>query len=165
MNRRRKILIYTLLGFCGYLTFEAFLPPRIQPSARACLALIDGYQAIGSPAMRETGVTCKYSPSCSHYAAEAIAHYGTVEGCLRAGGRLFRCSPWGGSGYDPAFEEIRLEAQESTPPSSASGQESNPQQMPQRKEGESEEDYQRRQQKQDDDAHEVSALRHQERRR
>ncbi|HUR38048.1 MAG TPA: membrane protein insertion efficiency factor YidD, partial [Planctomycetota bacterium] len=51
------------------------------------------------------GVQCRYVPSCSHYAEDAIAHYGAVSGGLRAFGRLWRCSPWGGSGYDPAVEE------------------------------------------------------------
>ena len=40
-------------------------------------------------------------PSCSEYAAEAIATHGAVRGGALAARRLLRCHPWGGSGYDP----------------------------------------------------------------
>jgi putative membrane protein insertion efficiency factor len=55
--------------------------------------------------METGGVQCRYRPTCSHYAEDAIAHYGFVSGSVRAMGRIWRCSPWGGSGYDPAVEE------------------------------------------------------------
>lgn len=44
---------------------------------------------------------CRYQPTCSHYAAEAIERYGAWKGSLLAAKRLWRCSPWGGHGYDP----------------------------------------------------------------
>lgn len=44
---------------------------------------------------------CRYVPSCSTYAREAIAHHGAGLGTLYAAGRLCRCHPWGGHGYDP----------------------------------------------------------------
>ena len=44
---------------------------------------------------------CRYEPSCSAYAAEAVARHGAVRGGLLAAHRLCRCGPWGGEGYDP----------------------------------------------------------------
>jgi uncharacterized protein len=47
------------------------------------------------------GVNCRYAPSCSAYAIEAIAMHGAMRGLWLAARRLLRCHPWGGSGYDP----------------------------------------------------------------
>lgn len=44
---------------------------------------------------------CRYEPSCSAYAAEAVARHGAVRGSWLAAHRLCRCGPWGGQGYDP----------------------------------------------------------------
>jgi uncharacterized protein len=44
---------------------------------------------------------CRYEPSCSAYAAEAVERHGALKGGLLAAHRLCRCGPWGGRGYDP----------------------------------------------------------------
>ena len=44
---------------------------------------------------------CRYEPSCSAYAAEAVARHGALHGSWLAAHRLCRCGPWGGQGYDP----------------------------------------------------------------
>ena len=44
---------------------------------------------------------CRYVPTCSQYAIEAITKHGPVRGLWLALKRLLRCHPWGGSGYDP----------------------------------------------------------------
>jgi uncharacterized protein len=46
--------------------------------------------------------SCKYHPSCSQYALDAIGKYGLVRGGVRAGRRLLRCNPWSNGGVDPA---------------------------------------------------------------
>ncbi|MBI4509641.1 MAG: membrane protein insertion efficiency factor YidD [Deltaproteobacteria bacterium] len=66
---------------------------------RTLLQLIVGYQRWLSPLKRRP--CCRFLPSCSEYAQEAITRYGAVRGGLRAAWRLLRCQPLGGSGYDP----------------------------------------------------------------
>lgn len=61
-------------------------------------AAIRAYQLLVAPVLPPA---CRYLPTCSHYADEAIAVHGPLRGGLLAVGRLCRCHPWGGSGYDP----------------------------------------------------------------
>ena len=51
---------------------------------------------------RLLGRQCRYHPSCSQYAIDAIGKYGPARGGWRAVKRICRCHPWGGRGYDPA---------------------------------------------------------------
>jgi uncharacterized protein len=46
--------------------------------------------------------SCKYHPSCSQYALDAIRKHGLMRGSVRAGWRLLRCNPWSHGGVDPA---------------------------------------------------------------
>jgi putative membrane protein insertion efficiency factor len=59
---------------------------------------IRGYQLLLSPMV---GERCKYYPSCSEYAAQAIQRYGILRGLVLAGWRLLRCNPWSHGGFDP----------------------------------------------------------------
>jgi uncharacterized protein len=45
--------------------------------------------------------SCRYSPSCSHYAIEALGKHGAIKGGWLTVKRLLRCHPWGGHGHDP----------------------------------------------------------------
>lgn len=45
--------------------------------------------------------TCRFTPTCSQYAIDAIKQHGSLKGLYLAIKRLLRCHPWGGSGYDP----------------------------------------------------------------
>jgi putative membrane protein insertion efficiency factor len=60
--------------------------------------MIRGYQLAISPLLLPS---CRYLPSCSDYAIEAISRHGALVGLGLALRRLARCHPWGGSGYDP----------------------------------------------------------------
>jgi hypothetical protein len=64
----------------------------------ATLALIRFYQACLSPTLPSA---CRYYPSCSAYAYEAVEKWGVWRGTRLAVGRLVRCRPWGTYGYDP----------------------------------------------------------------
>lgn len=68
-------------------------------SQRALLTAIAGYQRHVSA--RRSRPVCRYTPSCSAYAAEAVARYGAVAGTRRAVRRLLRCRPGTVGGYDP----------------------------------------------------------------
>jgi uncharacterized protein len=65
---------------------------------RAAHGLIRLYQVSLSSLI---GRQCRYEPSCSHYADEAIARHGLWAGGWMGAARLCRCHPWGGEGYDP----------------------------------------------------------------
>ena len=65
---------------------------------RIALALITFYRRAISPM---TPPSCRFTPSCSEYAYEAIEKYGILKGGRLAIWRILRCNPWGGSGYDP----------------------------------------------------------------
>lgn len=45
--------------------------------------------------------TCRFTPTCSEYARQAIVKHGPIKGLVLAVWRLLRCNPWGGHGYDP----------------------------------------------------------------
>ncbi|MDR3763317.1 MAG: membrane protein insertion efficiency factor YidD [Acidobacteriota bacterium] len=65
---------------------------------RVLLALLAFYKRLISPLLP---VACRYTPTCSEYAAEAVARHGALAGSLLAAGRLCRCHPFGGHGFDP----------------------------------------------------------------
>ena len=62
------------------------------------ILLIRFYQTAISP---HTPPACRFIPTCSQYALEAIKKYGPFKGGFLAIKRILRCNPWGGSGYDP----------------------------------------------------------------
>ncbi|HSZ06783.1 MAG TPA: membrane protein insertion efficiency factor YidD [Solirubrobacteraceae bacterium] len=81
--------------------------PRVDPSRvpkwsrivrLVVTAPIVVYQRVISPAIPRR---CKYEPTCSRYAVEAIREYGILRGLVLAGWRLLRCNPWSYGGYDP----------------------------------------------------------------
>ena len=63
------------------------------------IVLIRFYQYALSPYLG--GNKCRFTPSCSHYTAEAIQKYGPIKGIYLGAKRLSKCSPGGGHGYDP----------------------------------------------------------------
>ena len=67
-------------------------------SARVVVALLRGYQLVVSPWL---GPACRFEPTCSQYALEAVASRGAIRGAWLAARRVCRCHPLGGSGYDP----------------------------------------------------------------
>ena len=81
----------------------------VDEIGRLCRAVMHGlgwlliqpirfYQRYSSPL---TPPTCRFTPSCSNYAIQAIRKHGPFKGLALAVWRILRCNPWGGSGYDP----------------------------------------------------------------
>ena len=66
---------------------------------RVLIGLVRVYQRVGSPLI---GQGCRFHPTCSQYAIDALTRYGPLVGALKTAGRLLRCHPWGGHGHDPA---------------------------------------------------------------
>lgn len=66
-------------------------PPARQVATRAALSAIRWYQATWS---KRTGVVCRFTPTCSHYAAAVIERHGIARGGWLAARRIARCGPW-----------------------------------------------------------------------
>ena len=65
---------------------------------RLLTALLRGYQRLVSPLLPPA---CRYVPSCSEYALQAVERNGALRGSVQAAGRLLRCHPFARGGYDP----------------------------------------------------------------
>jgi uncharacterized protein len=70
------------------------------------------YQRLISPAL---GQRCRYYPSCSEYAVQAIARFGILRGLVLAGWRLLRCNPWSHGGLDPVENQRLFKPRASAP--------------------------------------------------
>lgn len=69
---------------------------------RIVTAPIRLYQRVVSPALPQR---CKYEPSCSTYAAQAVQEYGILRGLVLGAWRLARCNPWSHGGHDPVHAQ------------------------------------------------------------
>jgi uncharacterized protein len=70
----------------------------MNPARRIVLAPIAVYQRVVSPAFPRR---CKYEPTCSAYAVQAVREYGILRGLVLASWRLLRCNPLSHGGFDP----------------------------------------------------------------
>ena len=68
------------------------------------LLLLRAYQLGISPFL---GQNCRFEPSCSNYAVQAIIAHGSMKGGILAARRLGRCNPWNGGGFDPVPPVVR----------------------------------------------------------
>lgn len=69
-----------------------------NPLTSLLILAIRFYQGAISPMLP---AACRYQPTCSQYAVEALRKHGLAKGSWLAAKRIARCHPWGGSGYDP----------------------------------------------------------------
>ncbi|MGB5258334.1 MAG: membrane protein insertion efficiency factor YidD [Woeseiaceae bacterium] len=74
--------------------------------AQPLIWLVKLYRVAISPWL---GGNCRFDPTCSNYAIEALQRHGVLRGSWLAARRIARCHPWGGSGYDPVPGDRRDE--------------------------------------------------------
>ncbi len=74
------------------------MKPLLQILSLPFIFLIRVYQKVISPWL---GPSCRFTPTCSQYAAEALQKYGAAKGLWLTVKRIARCNPWGGHGHDP----------------------------------------------------------------
>lgn len=93
----------------------------MNPGQRIVLSALRLYQVAVSPVWtalsRPWGLGCRFTPTCSQYAVEAVRRFGALRGLGLAVRRLSRCHPWGPWGYDPVpdrIEPLRRKAQGSS---------------------------------------------------
>ena len=77
---------------------------RSDPATRLLVGLVRAYQLLVRPL---APTSCRFAPSCSQYAEEALRRHGVRRGTLLVGRRLLRCHPWHPGGYDPVPQEAR----------------------------------------------------------
>lgn len=73
----------------------------MSPLAHILALPVKGYRLVFSPWV---GYNCRYQPTCSQYALEALEKHGAFKGGWMAAKRVARCNPWGQCGYDPVPE-------------------------------------------------------------
>ena len=82
-------------------------PDPLRWMRTTVLAPIRLYQRLISPALPRR---CKYEPTCSRYAVQAVERYGILRGLVLATWRLLRCNPWSHGGYDPVEAQRLFDA-------------------------------------------------------
>jgi putative membrane protein insertion efficiency factor len=78
---------------------------------RAALLPVVAYQRVVSPALPRR---CRYEPTCSAYAVQAVREYGILRGLVLAAWRLLRCNPLSHGGYDPVGAQRLFKARRGT---------------------------------------------------
>ena len=71
--------------------------------------IVRAYRLVLSPML---GQKCRFYPSCSSYAIEALQTHGALRGSWLAAHRLCRCGPWGGAGFDPVPPKLSCQSAE-----------------------------------------------------
>jgi putative membrane protein insertion efficiency factor len=95
MRRRLLVLAVVVMALAGVDLARA---PQHQLLARAAITGIHVYQATLSRAFAASGVACRFSPTCSHYAEACVRRFGVVRGGAMALARVLRCGPWTAAG-------------------------------------------------------------------
>jgi len=88
---RATIVLVLVLSAC---VLDVRRPPAAQWSTRAALAVVHLYQRTVSPLMPAVGVRCRFTPTCSRYAAAVLRSHGLPRGAWLTLRRLARCGPW-----------------------------------------------------------------------
>ena len=86
----------------------------MNPLRALVLAPITLYRRVISPLL---GPRCRFHPTCSAYADQAIREFGILRGLLLAGWRILRCNPWNKGGLDPVEDQRLFTSGRAAPPS------------------------------------------------
>ena len=78
----------------------------VSPAKYVLIGLLKGYRFAISPLY---GQVCRYHPTCSAYALQAVETHGAMRGVYLAARRVLRCHPWAAGGYDPVPQAHHLE--------------------------------------------------------
>ena len=91
MSRKTKLKIAVCLAAAALV----LSPLALTAQTRVALAVdaIHAYRTVASPMAARLGIRCRFQPTCSRYAEEAVKKYGVFHGSLKAGRRLLRCTP------------------------------------------------------------------------
>ena len=81
--------------------------------ARVLMALVRGYRLLLSPWL---GSSCRFEPTCSHYALQALQCHGAARGSLLSAARVLRCHPFCAGGHDPVPEQAPVQPANVEPP-------------------------------------------------
>jgi uncharacterized protein len=92
VSRKVRIRIGAVLAFAVL----ALSPLALAAHTRVAMAVdaIHAYRVVASPMAARLGIRCRFQPTCSRYAEEAIKKYGVFDGSMKAGRRLLRCTPF-----------------------------------------------------------------------
>ena len=93
MVTTRRRLLFLTAAILGLLVLDVSRPPADQWIGRLTVGAIHVYQRVGSPIVARTGIRCRFTPSCSHYGAQAIEKYGIAKGSWLTARRIARCRP------------------------------------------------------------------------
>jgi putative membrane protein insertion efficiency factor len=93
----------TVAVVAAALGFDLASLPERQWTNRGLIATIELYQVVASPLLARSGVSCRFEPTCSHYALGVLRRHGAAGGSWRAAWRVLRCAPWtpAGTGDPP----------------------------------------------------------------
>ncbi len=102
-SRGRRLVVPAAVLLFVMVGADLARPPDRQLSARVVVAGIGLYHVALSPVLTWLGVRCRFRPTCSVYAREAVERFGSLRGGWLAVRRLLRCGPWTPAGtFDPA---------------------------------------------------------------
>ena len=91
--RKGLTAVIVAATLAGGVILDASRAPADQWMGKASILAIHAYQRIGSPIVGRTGIRCRFTPSCSHYGAQAIEKYGIAKGSWLTLRRIARCRP------------------------------------------------------------------------
>lgn len=91
---KRGPLLCVGVVLVSIVSFDLSRSPPDQRISQGLIAAVRGYRLVFSKPLSLVGVHCRFKPTCSRYAEEAITNLGAVKGCLATMRRLLRCGPW-----------------------------------------------------------------------